>query len=176
MVGYVVGSKPIRRRKMNPRRHSRHRHRNPRFSVPGLVGQLKAGLIGGAGGIANALLMGVVTPRLPAVVATGYPLHGVRIASAAAIGWAGRKFAGRMGAQLGEGAMVVAMYLLLKDVTTSMVPSLPLGDYQEIELAHPASVLGAYMEGRALSQNLSGAEPGMAAYMEGLGADSVVEY
>lgn len=175
-VGYVVGTKRIRRRKMNPRRrhHARRRHSNPRFSLPGIGSQLKAGLVGAGGGLVNALIMGFVTPKLPASVSTGYPLHGVRIASALAVGALGKRFAGSTGVKLGEGAMIVAMYLLLKDVATSTVPSLPLGDYQEIELSHPGSALsgvGAYMNGNALPE----AGAGMGAYMEGL-TDQVQEY
>ncbi len=177
-VGYVVGKKPIRRRKLNPRRRhvARRRHSNPRFSIGGIGAQLKNGAIGAGGGILNALIMGFVTPKLPTTLSTGYPLHAVRISSALAVGALGRKFAGPLGVRLGEGAMVVAMYLLLKDVATSTVPSLPLGDYQEIELAHPGTALngvGAYMNGNALPA----AESGMGAYMEGLNqGDMVSEY
>ena len=175
-VGYVVGTKRIRHRKLNPRRrhHARRRHSNPRFSIGGIGSQLKAGLIGAGGGLVNALIMGFVTPKLPASVSTGYPLHGVRIASALAVGALGKRFAGSTGVKLGEGAMIVAMYLLLKDVATSTVPSLPLGDYQEIELSHPGAALsgmGAYMNGNALPE----AGTGMGAYMEGL-TDQVQEY
>lgn len=176
-TGYVVGTAKIRRRKMNPsrRHHALKRHRNPRFSIGGIGGQLKAGLVGASGGLANALIMGFITPKLPASISTGYPLHGVRIASALAVGALGRKFAGRYGAQLGEGAMIVAVYLLLKDVATATVPSLPLGDYQEIELSHPASVLGgvgAYMNGLPAPR---GGDVG--AYMDGLTTqDAVMEY
>ena len=179
VAGYVVGTAKIRRRKLNPRHrryHARRRHRNPRFSVGGIGTQLKNGLVGAGGGLTNALIMGFLTPKLPATFSTGYPLHGVRIASALAVGALGRKFAGNLGTRLGEGAMVVAMYLLLKDVATSTVPSLPLGDYQEIELANPAAALaggmGAYMNGA-----LPAPEAGMGAYMEGLHAgDMVTEY
>ena len=179
MMGYVQGTKRIRRRKLNPRRrhHSARRRRsNPRFSIGGIGSQLKAGLVGAGGGLINALIMGFVTPKLPATIATGYPLHGVRIASALAVGAVGKRFGGSAGMKLGEGAMVVAMYLLLKDVATSTVPSLPLGDYQEIELANPGAALngmGAYMNGNALPAS----EAGMGAYMEGINAgDSVSEF
>jgi hypothetical protein len=174
-MGYVVGTRRIRRRKLNPRRHHyarRRRHSNPRFTLGGIGEQLKSGLIGAGGGIVNSLIMGFVTPKLPASLSTGYPLHGVRVASALAVGALGKKFGGRMGAQLGEGAMIVALYLLLKDVATTAVPSLPLGDYQEIELAHPAAALGAYMDG---GNALPAAGAGVGAYMEGVG-DSVTEY
>lgn len=179
MVGYVEGTKRIRRRKMNPRRRHhyarRRRHSNPRFSIGGIGDQLKAGLVGAGGGLVNALIMGFVTPKLPASISTGYPLHGVRIASALAVGALGKRFAGSTGVKLGEGAMIVAMYLLLKDVATSTVPSLPLGDYQEIELSHPAAALsgmGAYMNGNSLPE----AGAGMGAYMEGINAGESVEY
>ncbi len=177
-TGYAVGNAPIRRRKMNPRRrrHRARRRSNPRFSIGGIGAQLKNGLVGAGGGLANALIMGFITPKLPATFSTGYPLHGVRIASALAVGALGRKFAGNLGTRLGEGAMIVAMYLLLKDVATSTVPSLPLGDYQEIELSNPAAALaggiGAYMHGALVAP-----EAGMGAYMEGLNAgDMVTEY
>jgi hypothetical protein len=173
-VGYTIGSRPIRRRKLNPRRrsHRARRRSNPRFSVGNIGGQLMAGLKGGAGGILNSLLIGFVGPKLPSSINSGYPLHGVRIVGALAIGAAGRRFAGRLGTELGEGAMAVAMYLLLKDVAAKTVPSLPLGDYQEIELRNPGSVLGTYMNGEG-----SLPAPGMGVYMDGLSThDPVMEY
>ncbi len=175
--GYVVGTAKIRRRKLNPRRHRVHHRRrsNPRFSVGGIGNQLMAGVKGGAGGILNSLLLGFVGPKLPASISTGYPLHGVRIAGALAIGALGRRFAGRLGTELGEGAMTVAMFLLLHDVATSTVPSLPLGDYQEITLQNPAKALGTYMDGERGALPAPGET--MGAYMDGLTTgDPVAEY
>lgn len=178
MMGYVVGTKRVRRRKLNPRRrhhYARRRHSNPRFTLGGIGDQLKGGAIGAAGGLLNSLVMGFLTPKLPATFQTGYSLHGVRVASALAVGALGKRFAGSTGAKLGEGAVVVALYLLLKDVATSTVPSLPLGDYQEIELAHPASALGAYMDGDKMLAP-AGAGGGMGAYMEGVPSDVGQEF
>ncbi len=175
--GYVVGHAKIRRRKLNPRHrrhHAKRRHSNPRFSVGGIVSQLKAGGIGAIGGILNALVIGFIGPKLPSSINTGYPLHAARIATALGIGIAGKKFAGRMGEQMGEGAMVVAMYLLLKDVASTTVPSLPLGDYQEITLANPGSVLSSYLEGPRSAGHTMVGDPGVGSYLEGM--ESTAEY
>ena len=135
---------------------------------------MKSGFFGGVGGILNSLVIGFVGPKLPASVSTGYPLHAVRIASALGVGMAAKKVAGRAGEDIGTGAMAVAMYLLLKDVAASYAPSLPLGDYQEITLDHPGSLMGAYMNGPQVTHSPQPMDAGVGAYMNGV--DAVTEY
>jgi hypothetical protein len=195
----VVISNP-RRRRRNPRHHHRvHRHRrsNP-ISLGGLTSGLVPGLIdgaiGGAGALANSILLGYVAPMLPSTFTTGYAYDAVRIASAAILGMAGKKFGGRKGEIAGQGAMAVAMYFLLRDITTAMVPTLPLGDYEEISIDSTADQLGAYMDparplgaylpdgsragggGFSAIGNKRNVTPGFGAYMNGAGPGAGVNY
>jgi hypothetical protein len=140
-----------RRRRSNPRHHYRvHRRRSNPISLSGLTSGLVPGLIdgaiGGAGALANSILLGYVAPMLPSTFTTGYAYDAVRIASAAVLGMAGKKFGGRKGEIAGQGAMAVAMYFLLRDITTAMAPSIPLGDYEEVAIDNTADQIGAYMD------------------------------
>jgi hypothetical protein len=188
----VAVSNPRRRkRRHNPRRHrARHRrHRNPRFGVSrsDLTGQLMPAAIGGVGALINSVILGYVAPLLVPIVpfmTTGYGLHALRIGSSLGLGILGKKFGGAKGAQAGEGALTVAMYLLFRDVAVAFAPTLPLGDYEEIAIdgtdqigayMDPAARLGAYMSGARLPDG-SRKTPGMGAYMSGrLSADSPYE-
>jgi len=182
----VVRANPRRRRKArhNPRRHykARHRRSNPIGlpSMGGIVGILKEGAIEGAGGLANSVALGFVLPYLPATFTTGYALHAVRILSATALAHFGGKLAGRMGATAGRGAVAVAMFQLFRDLTVSMAPTLPLGDYEEIALTgvdsgniagymDPATTMGAYMNGARRLPD--GSRGNLGAYMHGMRAD-----
>lgn len=168
-VGYVVGSKRIRRRKLNPRRRYRRRH-NPRFSVAGITGQLMPAVWGGLGGIANDVGFGYVSGFLPAMFQSGYGKSGAKIANALLIGWIARKFLGARGAQVAHGALTVAVYQLLKDVTVQFAPTLPgLGDYEQITIPDtgniagyvPGTTVGAYLPDGSVAQ-------GMGAYLGGV--------
>ena len=165
-----------RRRRSNPRHHYRVRRRrsNPislAGITSGLVPSLTNGAIGGAGALVNSILLGYLSPMLPSTMTTGYAYDAVRIASAAVLGIVGKKFGGSKGAIAGEGAMAVAMYFLLRDICTAMVPTLPLGDYEEVSIDGTADQLGAYMDpARPLGAYLpdgSRARPGIGAYMRG---------
>jgi hypothetical protein len=179
----VVKANPRRRhRRHNPRRHYRARHRrsNPMRlpTVAGLMSTLQEGAIEGAGGLANSVALGFILPYLPATFTTGYALHGVRILNAALLAYLGKNFGGRIGGIAGRGAVAVAMFQLFRDLTVSMAPTLPLGDYEEIALTgvdsgniagymDPATTMGAYMHGRRLPDG----SRGMGAYMQGMRAD-----
>lgn len=173
----VVISNPRRkRRRSNPRHHYRVRRRrsNPislAGITSGLVPSLTHGAIGGAGALVNSVLLGYLAPMLPASFTTGYAYDAVRIASAAVLGIVGKKFGGSKGAIAGEGAMAVAMYFLLRDITVAMAPTLPLGDYEEVSIDSTADQLGAYMDpARPLGAYLpdgSRIPNGMGAYMSG---------
>lgn len=166
-MGYVQGSKRIRRRKLNPRRRSYRRHHNPRFSVGGIVNQLTPAAFGAAGGIALDVALGYVP--LPDMLKTGYAKHATRIVGALGLGWVARKFMGRRGGEVAAGALTVAMYSLFKDVLVHFAPSVKgLGDYEEFTIADtsmgaymdPAQKLGAYLpDGSTV--------PGMGAYLQG---------
>ena len=177
----VAHSNPRRkRRRSNPRHHYRARRRRSNPSLAGItssiVPMLKEGAIGGAGGLINSVLLGYALPMLPATFTTGYALDGMRILFATALAVAGKKFGGHYGETAGKGAIAVAMYHLFKDITVNMAPTLPLGDYEEIQIfdtsqiagyVDPATTMGAYMggpRGRFLPDG-SRAAPGMGAYM-----------
>lgn len=162
--GYVVGSAPVRRRKLNPRRRrhvARRRHyarrRNPRFSIGGLTHALIPAAIGGAGAVALDVALGYVP--LPDMLKTGYAKVGVQIAGAFLLGWLGSKALGReKGNAVTLGALTVAAYGLVKTVVKQAAPTLPglAGDYEtmrmgaymkpELGYVNPASPLGAYMQ------------------------------
>lgn len=172
-VGYVVGSRRIRRRKLNPRGYRRRRHHNPRFSVAGITQQLIPAAYGAGGAIALDVAMGYIP--LPAMLTTGYPKHATRIVGALGIGWVARKFLGSKGQAVAAGALTVAMYNLLKDVLVQFAPSIKgLGDYEEISIDDTASQLGAYLPGSPLGAYLpdGSSAPGMGAYMHGNSADA----
>lgn len=161
--GYTVGSARIRRYKMNPRRR---RHRNP-ISVKGVVGQLVPAAYGAAGGIALDVAMGYVTPMLPAMLTTGYVKHATRIAGALGIGYASKKFLGGKGDAVAKGALIVAMYGLLKDVIVQFAPGVKgLSGYEEVTVN--TADLGAYLNGPSLAAYLpdGSSAPGVGAYMD----------
>ena len=164
--GYVRGKGRIRRLKLNPRR--RHRRNNPRFSVSGITSQLMPAAYGAAGGIALDVALGYIP--LPAMLKSGYPKHATRIVGAMGIGWAARKFLGSKGAAVGHGALIVAMYGLLKDVIVQFAPQVKgLGDYEEISIDNTADQIGAYMPGAQMGAYLpdGSSAPGMGAYLGG---------
>jgi len=146
----------------------------------GIVSQLKDAGIGGAGAIVNSVLLGYIagasgplTTYAP-FLTSGYGLHALRIGSSLGLGILGKKFGGRMGQLAGEGALTVAMYLLLRDVVVAFAPTLPLGDYEEISIDSTADQLGAYFDPAAnLGAYMGGRLPdgsrarGMGAYMGG---------
>lgn len=149
----------VARRRANPRHRRYHRARrrsNPRFSMPSLGGiqnQLMMAGVGGLGAIVNSVLLGYVagaTGPLTGIapfLTSGYGLHALRIGSSLGLGILGKKFGGKYGQAAGEGALTVAMYLLLRDVVVAFAPTLPLGDYEEISIDSTSDQIGAYMGG-----------------------------
>lgn len=169
-VGYVVGARRIRRRKLNPRHVSRRRrHSNPRFSIGGITNQLIPAVYGAGGALVLDVALGYIP--LPPVLQSGYGRHAVRIVGALGIGWAAGKFLRGRGAAVGQGALTVAVYGLLKDVAGKVlgnkVPGLA-GDYEEVDVSgylSPAAGVSSYMEG--LSSYMDSAGP----VMSGIDAD-----
>lgn len=157
-VGYTVGTRRIRRRKLNPHRRRFHRRRhNP--SLRGLTGAImptfKAGAWGATGGLTLDVLWGLIYPRVAAMGSIGpmlaNPYVGFFAKGVAAVGagWLGGKvFRGR-GRQLAEGAMTIVVHDFLKSTLMSMMPSvfgtggsLPLGMYLS-GLGGAAPILGS---------------------------------
>lgn len=159
-VGYTVGSRKIRRRKLNPyrRRSHRRRHRNP--SLRGIVGQMvptiKAGAWGASGAIGLDVLWGLLVGNLPSVAAyltNPYVGFAAKAAGAVVVGAVGGHVAKGKGRELAVGAMTVVTHDFLKSLLQQMAPtifgtggSLPLGAY----LSGPnPDYLGAYLSGAA---------------------------
>ena len=166
VMGYVVGKRPIRRRKMNPSVRSYHRRRNPRFSVRGAINRLMPAALGASGAIALDVALGYLP--LPEMLKSGYAKHATRIAGALGIGWAARKFLGPKYHAVGSGALTVAMYMLIKDVIVKFAPTVKgLGDYEEIAIDNTADQIGAYMNGVGAYLPDGSTAPGMGAYLAG---------
>lgn len=183
-TGYTVGSRKIRRRKLNPRGARRRRYRRNPIGLPsmaGITGQLMNAGIGAAG--AMALNFGLSFIPLPDSLNTGYVKQGVRLASALAANMLAKKFLGNKPwiNVATAGALTVIMYDIGKTALTAAMPETAarLGDYEDVSLngdldgdedgfVDPASVLsegaGAYLEGPGADD---GDADDMGAYMEG---------
>lgn len=158
-IGYTVGTRKIRRRKLNPhRRHARHRRRNP--SLRGLTGQImptvKAGAWGAAGALGLDVVWGLLVGRLPSVAAyltNPYVGFAAKAVGAVAVGTVGGKVARGRGRDMAVGAMTVVAHDFFKSLMIQMAPtlfgpggSLPLGAYLS---ANSPDYLGAYLSGAA---------------------------
>lgn len=155
-TGYTVGTRKIRRRKLNPHSRRRHRrHRNP--SLRGIAGQMvptiKAGAWGAAGALGLDVLWGLVVNQLPSVAAyltNPYVGFAAKAAGSVAVGALGGHLAKGKGRELAVGAMTVVTHDFLKSLLQQMAPtifgtggSLPLGAYLS------DGGLGAYLSGAA---------------------------
>ncbi len=161
-VGYVVGAKRIRRRKLNPRavRRKARRHSNPRFSLSGITSQFVPALYGAGGALALDVALGYIP--LPDMLKTGYVRHATRIVGALGIGFLASKFLRGKAQAVGQGALTVAVYGLLKDVAAQVTAGKVkgLGDYEVVDVSgyyDPASTVGAYLQGPSdLGDDLNG--------------------
>lgn len=159
-VGYTVGTRKIRRRKLNPhrRRYSRRRS-NP--SLRGLTGQImptmKAGAWGAAGALGLDALWGLLTTNLPSLAAyltNPYVTFVAKAAGAVSVGALGGKVARGRGRDMAVGAMTVVTHDFLKSLMIQMAPtifgpggSLALGSYLSGDYL-PGS-FGSYLSGSA---------------------------
>ena len=177
--GYVVGTRKIRRRKLNPRvRHRRRYRRNPMGlpSLGSITSQLTAAGIGAAGAIGLNVALSFIP--LPDALKTGYVRHGVRLASALVLSMLAKKF---LGAKpwintATAGALTVIVYDIGKAVIQTASPEIGarLGEFEDVSLEgdldgeegfyDPASPLSAYLEGPSVDSN-GNADDGMGAYM-----------
>lgn len=144
-VGYTVGSAPIRRRKLNPRRVHRKRYkRNPLAlgSMKNIVtGQLLPAAYGAGGAVVLNLALSYLP--LPESVKTGWPRHGVRLVGALAVGWAARKFVkGNVGNAMAAGALIVVVYDIVKAALAQFAPEIGsrLGEFEDVSIDDPAGI------------------------------------
>lgn len=160
-VGYTVGTRKVRRRKLNPHRRRHHARRRSNPSLRGLTGQImptvKAGAWGAAGALGLDALWGVVTAQLPTVagyLTNPYVGFAAKAAGAVAVGTLGGKLAKGKGRDLAVGAMTVVTHDFLKTLLVQMAPTLfgpggsvPLGAY--LSATGNPDYLGAYLSGAA---------------------------
>jgi len=161
-VGYTVGTRKIRRRKLNPHRrrhHARHRrHRNP--SLRSITGQvmptIKAGAWGAAGALGLDAAWGLLVSNLPSVAAyltNPYITFIAKAFAAVGVGAIGGKVARGKGRDMAVGAMTVVAHDFLKSTLQTMAPTIfgpggtvSLGAYLS---ADRPDYMGAYLSGAA---------------------------
>lgn len=144
-MGYTVGSRKIRRRKLNPhrRRHSRsslvrhavRRRRNPslRGVTSGVMPMLKSGLVGATGALGLDLLWGYTKQYLPATIAgSAMAQYAAKLVGAMLVGFVGNKVLRGRGRDLAIGASTVVIHDALKAQMQASFPSLPMGEYLSI--------------------------------------------
>jgi hypothetical protein len=180
-VGYTVGSRPIRRRKMNPHSHHyrrRHRH-NPSIRGVGraVVPTIKAGAWGATGALMLDALWGLVYPRLGTFSTyldnpyVGFAAKAVGSVVVGTVG--GRVFRGKHQI-LAHGAMTVVAHDFMKSLLQQLAPgvfgaggALPLGAY----LSGSAPIVGTATIPQSYLP-FSGVTPGdaLGAYLSGSGS------
>lgn len=178
-VGYTVGTKRIRRRKLNPmRRHRYRRHRNP-MSMRGVTGAfmptVKDGFTGALGALGLDVLWGFAAGNatIGAYVSNQYVGFAAKLLGAVLVGAVGGKVMRGKGRELAVGAATVAEHDFLKSLLQSMAPtifgaggSVPLGAYLSGSApivgttSVPQSYLpfGAYLSGSSGSADANGGQ------------------
>jgi len=146
--GYTVGTKRIRRRKMNPIRHHRRRHRNPIGGEMGAV--LIPAAIGAAGALGINILLGYIT-FLPASLQSGYGRAGVQIAAALGIGAFGPKMglSRQNSYAIATGISLIAVYDVVSTLMAAKFPSISLGEqFNSLPtgIVHPGNAITGYGE------------------------------
>lgn len=176
-VGYTVGTKRIRRRKLNPmRRHRYRRHRNPSMSMGGIKSSImptvKDGFTGALGALGLDVLWGFVAGNatIGAYVSNQYVGFAAKLLGAVLVGAVGGKVMRGKGRELAVGAATVAEHDFFKSLLQTMAPtifgaggSVPLGAYLSgsAPIVGSTSVpqtylpFGAYLSGNAGEMNAS---------------------
>ena len=145
--GYTVGTKRIRRRKMNPIRH--RRHRNP--IMGGEIGAtLLPAAIGAAGALGINILLSYVT-FLPVSLQSGYGRAGVQIAAGLAVGAFGPKvgLSRKTAYAVASGISLIALYDVVSTLVASKFPNVNLGEQFSMlpsALATPGHAIAGYGE------------------------------
>jgi hypothetical protein len=163
-IGYTVGSRKIRRRKLNP--HRRHRARYRRRSNPmslggftnSLMPTMKAGAWGAGGALGLDALWGLITTNLPSLTAyltNPYVTFIAKALAAAGVGTLGGHLVKGRGRDLAVGAMTTTIHDFLKSQLQSMMPTifapggtLSLGAYLS-DYNNMPGAFGAYLSGSA---------------------------
>jgi hypothetical protein len=162
-TGYTIGTRKIRRRKLNPhRRHSRHRrrYRNP-MNLRGITSQvmptIKAGAWGASGALALDILWGLMATNFPSVatfLTNPYVAFAAKAAGAVTVGTLGGHIAKGKGRELAVGAMTVVTHDFLKTLLLQIAPTifgpggaLAFGAY--LSAGGAPDYMGAYLSGAA---------------------------
>lgn len=177
-VGYTVGTKRIRRRKLNPmRRHRYRRHRNP-MSVGGIklsiMPTVKSGFTGALGALGLDVLWGFAAGNatIGAYVSNQYVGFAAKLLGAVLVGAVGGKVMRGKGRELAVGAATVAEHDFLKSLLQTMAPtifgaggSVPLGAYLSgsAPIVGSTSVPQTYLPFSGVGAYLSGNPGAMAA-------------
>lgn len=165
-VGYVVGSGPIRRRKLNPRRL----RRNPKLSISSIQKTaIMPAAIGGVGALALDVAFGALP--IPTSFKTGAIGSLAKLAGAVVLGKiAGKALGSKVGEAVTVGAVTIQAYNLVKGFAQKSMPSLPMGEYLSGDFP-PYSNLGyvnaAVNAGDARIAPYSDADSGMGHYISG---------
>lgn len=152
-VGYTVGTKRIRRRKLNPmRRHRYRRHRNPSMSMGGIKSSImptvKDGFTGAIGALGLDVLWGFAAGNatIGAYVSNQYVGFAAKLLGAVLVGAVGGKVMRGKGRELAVGAATVAEHDFFKSLLQTMAPTIfgaggrvPLGAY----LSGSAPIVGS---------------------------------
>lgn len=168
-AGYVVGSAPIRRRKLNPRRRrgrSRRRsfrRQNPislRSFAPGnLMSQVTGALPGAVGALGLDVALGFLP--IPVNWKAGIPGYLTKIVGAVGLGMlAGKLVGGSTAAKMTMGALTVMIHGILRELVATNLPQVPLGMYLQPGLS-------------GLGYAGSGFNPGMGLYLPDISSEDM---
>lgn len=152
-----VRRNPISARQMRKVRRAR---RNPIGG--GIMPQITGALMGGAGAVAVDMISSYLP--LPVSLKTGYMRYVTMGALGLMLGTLGKKVLGQSAVKMGSGAMTVAAYVALKEMTAGMLPGsvsvVPASAVAGLGYASPTPVLGEYITGpgsRGMGEFVAGA-------------------
>lgn len=159
-------SNPIRRRRRPAVAAYRSIRRRARRNPDGrLMGQIMNAAVGGAGAVAVDVIQGYLP--LPTALRTGYMPYVVKAGLGFALGAFGRDILGQNAARMGAGAMTVALYGALKQLTAGVLPGASVASGATVAglgYGSPTPVLGEYLTGPGSRMN------GLGAYITGTGS------
>ncbi len=131
-MGYTVGPRKIRRRKLNPIRHHRRRlRRNPsggklrpmQFTKETLM----PAVVGGVGAVGLDMVMGFLSPKLPVSLQTGPAQTLMKLLGAVALGLGvGMATSRKTGEMVAVGGITVVLYDTVKGFVSTQFPTLPM--------------------------------------------------
>lgn len=173
-TGYTIGTKRIRRRKLNPRVRRRRRS-NPRlFGLPsmgGIIGQLTNAGLAATGALGFNLAFSYIP--VPESLKGGWLGRGVKLAGAIGFGMLAKRFLGAKGNVIAQGALIGQMIDIGRVVISGVSPDIGarLGEFEDVSLGDdidyidPASPINGYLSGPANDGSTD--ENGMGQYLNG---------